>query len=273
MNDVTGLDPDPRNDPSVPTSDSLRRRTRRTDVTSRNLARHRSAHRPTTPLAPMARAAAASVGSAARRGAVVAAGSGLLISVIATPADATPGTELGTAVSTVDVSALTEQAREALRSAPVVTVAADAAFSVEQAAVTVTPAPAPKRTSTTTTSRTSTTPVPASAAGSAVVSVAFRYLGVPYLWGGTTPDGFDCSGFTRYVYAQIGINLPRTSSEQRYAGTVISRAEAQPGDMIWSPGHIAIYAGDNMQIEAPVPGKTVRYSTIWQSNPTFIRLG
>jgi cell wall-associated NlpC family hydrolase len=100
-----------------------------------------------------------------------------------------------------------------------------------------------------------------------------RYLGVPYLWGGNTPAGFDCSGFTSYVYAQVGIDLPRTSSEQRYAGTVVSASQAQPGDMIWSPGHIAIYAGDGMQIEAPVPGKTVRYTSIWQSSPTFIRVG
>ena len=99
-----------------------------------------------------------------------------------------------------------------------------------------------------------------------------RYIGVPYVWGGTTPAGFDCSGFTSYVFAQVGIDLPRTSSEQRYAGTAVSYAEALPGDLIWSPGHIAIYAGDGMQIEAPVPGKNVRYTSIWQSGPVFIRV-
>src|SRR5690606_8647698 len=62
-----------------------------------------------------------------------------------------------------------------------------------------------------------------------VVSIAMRYLGVPYVWGGTTPAGFDCSGFTSYVFAQVGIDLPRTSASQRYAGTVVSWAEAQPG--------------------------------------------
>ena len=91
--------------------------------------------------------------------------------------------------------------------------------------------------------------------------------------GGSTPAGFDCSGFTSYVYGQVGIDLPRTSSEQRYAGTEVPWTEAQPGDMIWTPGHIAIYAGDGMQIEAPVPGQNVRYTSIWQSNPTFIRVG
>ena len=115
--------------------------------------------------------------------------------------------------------------------------------------------------------------IPASAKGSAIVSIGMRYLGVPYLWGGETPAGMDCSGFTSYVYAQVGINLPRTSSEQRYAGTEVPWSQAQPGDLIWSPGHIAIYAGYGMQIEAPVPGQSVQYSSIWQSNPTFIRVG
>ena len=176
--------------------------------------------------------------------------------------------------------------------APVVSVSADARFTVESTAVLVTPPPAPEpepepvaepaaaieQAEETTQTVAAEEPaeevaVPASAAGSTVVAVAMQYLGVPYLWGGSTPSGFDCSGFTSYVYAQVGIDLPRTSSEQRYAGTVVSRAEAQPGDLIWSPGHIAIYAGDGMQIEAPVPGETVRYAEIWQSSPTFIRVG
>lgn len=117
------------------------------------------------------------------------------------------------------------------------------------------------------------TSAPAVAANSSIIGIASQYVGVPYVSGGTTPDGFDCSGFTSYVYAQAGISLPRTSGDQRYAGTVISQADAQPGDLIWSPGHIAIYAGDGMQIDAPRPGKTVQFRPIWQSNPTFIRVG
>ena len=116
-------------------------------------------------------------------------------------------------------------------------------------------------------------PVPQSVAGNAVLEVAARYVGVPYVSGGSTPDGFDCSGFTSYVYAQLGISLPRTSSAQRNAGTVVSRADAQPGDLIWSPGHIGIYAGGDQMIDAPRPGKTVQFRTIWQSSPTFIRIG
>ena len=112
---------------------------------------------------------------------------------------------------------------------------------------------------------------PAAANGNAILEIASQYVGTPYVWGGTTPNGFDCSGFTSYVYRQIGINLPRSSSQQGNVGTVVSRANAQPGDLIWSPGHIAIYAGNNQMIDAPRPGKTVQYRTIWQPNPKFNR--
>ena len=115
--------------------------------------------------------------------------------------------------------------------------------------------------------------VPQSVAGNAVLEIAARYIGTPYLSGGTTQDGFDCSGFTSYVYAQLGITLPRTSSGQKAAGTIVSRADAQPGDLIWSPGHISIYAGGNEQIDSPRPGKTVQFRAIWQSSPVFIRIG
>ena len=110
-------------------------------------------------------------------------------------------------------------------------------------------------------------------AGNAVLEIAARYVGTPYVSGGTTPAGFDCSGFTSYVYAQLGITLPRTSSAQKAAGTIVSAADAQPGDLIWSPGHISIYAGGDQQIDAPRPGKSVQFRSIWQSNPVFIRIG
>jgi cell wall-associated NlpC family hydrolase len=258
-------------------------------------ARHRAARRPVTPLSTIAQAASDQMSTVGRRTAVVAASSGLIVSMIgaAAPATAAPVDNESGKLNAVDLSALTAQARQALEAAPVVTVAADAAFTVEQAPVAVTPAPEPEPepepVRTTQTSRTqerqstsdeaeapaqeqAAVEVPASAYGSSIVSIAARYVGVPYVYGGTTPDGFDCSGFTSYVYAQVGISLPRTSSAQGSVGTKVSRDQAQPGDLIWTPGHIAIYAGDNMMIDAPRPGKSVQFRQIWQSNPTFIRV-
>lgn len=74
-----------------------------------------------------------------------------------------------------------------------------------------------------------------------IVAEAKKHVGkTPYVWGGTTTKGWDCSGYTKYVYAKAGINLPRTSGAQMQAGKVISASEAKPGDMIWRPGHIGI---------------------------------
>jgi peptidoglycan DL-endopeptidase CwlO len=255
-------------------------------VTSRTPARHRAAHRPITPLTTLGRTAASGVSAVARRGAVVAASSGLLISVFTPAANAAPD-EAKASLGTVDLDAVTTQAREALRTSPVVTVAADAALPIEQASVAVTPAPEPVRAApaptrtTAAASRSVERAQPAapaaapaaSASGSAIVDIAMKYVGVPYVLGGASPSGFDCSGLTQYVYAQLGISLPHQSTKQRDAGTPISAAEARPGDLIWSPGHISIYAGNGMQIEATVPGSTVKYSKIWQNSPTFIRVG
>ena len=106
-----------------------------------------------------------------------------------------------------------------------------------------------------------------------IVNEAKKHVGVRYSSGGTTPRGFDCSGFTSYVYKKAGLkNLPSSSSAQRYVGKRISRASAKPGDLIWSPGHVGIYLGGNKQIDAPRPGKTIQVRSIWQSNPTFIRV-
>ncbi|HWJ86387.1 MAG TPA: NlpC/P60 family protein [Cellulomonas sp.] len=106
-----------------------------------------------------------------------------------------------------------------------------------------------------------------------VVTVAKKYVGTPYRSGANGPKAFDCSGFTRYVYKKAGIKtLPRTSSAQHHVGKTVSRKNAKPGDIIWSPGHVAIYLGGNKMIDAPRPGKTIQVRSIWQSHPTFIRV-
>lgn len=112
----------------------------------------------------------------------------------------------------------------------------------------------------------------ASASGSAIVDIARRYVGTPYVHGGTTPAGFDCSGFTSYVYAQAGISLPRTSGGQRGAGRQVSASEARPGDLVWGPGHVGIYTGNGQHIAARSPGTPLHESQIWISNPVFIRV-
>lgn len=267
-------------------------------------ARHRAPGRPATPLTDFATATTESMALAGRRTAVAAASAGLVVSTLAAPAGAAPGsTEASfSGVPAVDTSALTAQARAVLATAPVVTVATDAQFALDVPAVTVikdppppppkpkVAPPKPKVTAASRSQRRTAVPAavesvaeapapepigaaaPASANGNAIVEIASRYVGVPYRWGGSTPAGFDCSGYTSYVFAQVGITLPRTSSAQRNVGTVVSRAEAQPGDLIWTPGHIAIYAGGNIQVDAPRPGKTIQIREIWQSNPTFIRV-
>lgn len=89
----------------------------------------------------------------------------------------------------------------------------------------------------------------------AIVSAAHSQLGVPYVWGGTTPGvGLDCSGLTQYCYAQAGIRIPRNSEDQAAFGRKVPLSEAAPGDILWRPGHVAIYVGGNSYIHEPHTG-------------------
>jgi len=97
-----------------------------------------------------------------------------------------------------------------------------------------------------------------------VVGIAMRYLGVPYVWGGSTPRGFDCSGFVAYVFAQIGVSLPHSSYAMFGMGTPVSISELQPGDLVFFTGasHMGIYIGGGQFIHAPHTGDVVKISSL-----------
>jgi peptidoglycan DL-endopeptidase CwlO len=106
-------------------------------------------------------------------------------------------------------------------------------------------------------------PAPTPSRGN-VVSIAMQYLGVPYVWGGASPSGFDCSGFTMYVYAQIGVSLPHYTGAQYGMGVPVSRSQLQPGDLVFFDGlgHEGLYIGNNQFIHAPHTGDVVKISSI-----------
>lgn len=109
---------------------------------------------------------------------------------------------------------------------------------------------------------------PASPTGASAVAIAQHYLRVPYVWGGAIPaTGFDCSGLTRFVYAQLGVNLPHYAASQFAAFPKLDPAQLQPGDLVFfepkfdGPGHVALYIGKDQMIEAPHTGALVRVSS------------
>lgn len=287
-------------------------------MTSRNLARHRKAARPLTPLSDAA--------PALRRGLVVAASSGLALTMITSAANAAGGNTqslersagalgIGPAtakaealitqntpievdadvVADADTPATSEVATEApgpseeelaaqaaaeqaqaeqaaAEQAAAEQAAAEQAQAEQAAAEQAQAAPAVS----TEDEAAESTAVPASSAvpqgvGSDAVAIGSNYLGTPYAWGGGAPGGFDCSGFVSYVYAQMGISLPHQSGDILNSGTVISASEARPGDILWWPGHVGIYAGDG-QVLHSTPGPGVSITNIWGS-PTYLRVG
>lgn len=183
------------------------------------------------------------------------------------------------------MTALTHNARTELRAAPAVQVATDAKLSIESKAVKVTPAPEPEPEP-----EPAATPPAAEVAtaaaeeaepatpdyasdgsiGAQAVAIAMQYIGIAYTYGGESPSsGFDCSGLIKYVYAQLGVPLPHSSSSMVSAGYQVQ--SPIPGDIVWTQGHVSLYAGNGMVVEAANYGTPVRHTAQWQDYAVYIR--
>ncbi len=257
-------------------------------MTTRTPGRHRApARHASTLLAP----STSSTGAVAKTSAVLAVSSGLVAS-LGLQAHAAPAS-VDTAATTTEAPTGVQQA-SAIPAALVDGVAAAPSFGeIGFTAVATKPKPKPKPKPVVTVqrapervSRSSERTAPAAPApvsikagapgsaefGAAVMAIAARYQGTPYQYGGTTPAGFDCSGYTSYVFRQVGIDLPRTSGAQRAATTRISRSDAMPGDLVFMPGHVGIYAGNGMMWDAPRTGKDVQKRPVYSSSATYGRV-
>lgn len=110
-----------------------------------------------------------------------------------------------------------------------------------------------------------------SSLGQRSVETAAQYLGVPYVYGGRSPSGFDCSGLTSYVYQQLGVSIPRTARAQAAAGVSVAKTDLMPGDLVFfnttggGISHVGIYAGNGSFIHAPLPGGSVCYANLHSS--------
>ena len=106
-----------------------------------------------------------------------------------------------------------------------------------------------------------------------VVGIALQYLGIPYVWGGSSPStGFDCSGFTSYVYAQVGVYLPHHAASQYNMGTPVAYEQLAPGDLVFFSGlgHVGLYIGGGQFVHAPHTGDVVRISSLSERSGSYV---
>jgi cell wall-associated NlpC family hydrolase len=263
-------------------------------VARSHLGRHRAPEY--SPLNEIADIAARSAQPAVKASAVAVA-SGGLVATFALPASAATADEdaAATAAAGASVQTLPQIAGQTVAvAAPAIDNAVAPTFGVvgftaQPAAaaapkpLTITkvaqPAPAPAaapaattaRASRTTTRTTTVNAAPAPTGG--IIGIAASLSGIYYRYGGTTTAGFDCSGFTSYVYRQVGKSIPRTAEAQRAASSKVSNPV--PGDLIffgYPAYHVGIYAGGNMMYDSPRTGKTTGLHVIWtQSNVSYGR--
>jgi cell wall-associated NlpC family hydrolase len=167
------------------------------------------------------------------------------------------------------------RARAAQEAAAAAAVRAKAATVPTTTVAPPTPAAPPTVTPATTTV-TPAPPVPVIPAGPGhpqAATIALRYLGIPYLWGGSSPaSGFDCSGLVMYVYAQLGISLPHYAAAQYQLGTPVDRSQLQPGDLVFFDAldHVGIYIGNGQFVHAPQTGDVVKITALADFGDSYV---
>ena len=239
---------------------------------SHHAGRHRAQGR-FNPLSELTDIVAKSAEPAVKTSAVLAA-SGGLVAAFAIPSQAAPAEKpkAGSAAAPVAVKAPEAAAPVAQDAFGVIGFTATAKPKPKPAPRPE-PAPEPQPQRTEQAASRSVERAPLKPAAGGILGIAAQYQGLMYHYGGTSPEtGFDCSGYTQYVFRQIGIDLPRTAEEQRQAVTPVS--DPQPGDLVFfgAPAyHMGIYAGDGKMWDSPRTGKAVDLRDIWSSDVTYGR--